>query len=41
MGGAAPFLAAIRDREQQAMDGLFGRATGEVEDASDRNEDSA
>jgi len=41
IGGAAPFLAAIRDREQQAMDGLFARATGESEDASGRNGDSA
>ena len=30
MGGAAPFLTAIRDREQQAMDALFARATGKT-----------
>jgi hypothetical protein len=41
MGGAAPFLEAIRDREQQAMDELFARTTGETGGAAGRDEGSA
>jgi hypothetical protein len=41
MGGAAPFLEAIRDREQQAMDELFARTTGEAGGAAGRDEGSA
>ena len=38
---ATYFDQRFRDREQQAMDGLFGRATGESEGASGRNGGSA
>jgi hypothetical protein len=41
MGGAATFLNAIRDREQQAMAALFASATRGADRDSDRDEGSA
>ena len=41
MGGAVPFLTAIRDREQQAMESLFARNGAEQAGSTDRDEGSA
>jgi hypothetical protein len=41
MGGAAPFLTAIRDRERQAMEGMLAPAGAEPEGSTGRNEGSA
>jgi hypothetical protein len=40
MGGAAPFLTAIRDRERQAMERLLGDTSGDTERAGHRDQGS-